>query len=323
VDIDPNTIQSGDFLGVIRLDGVDPMCSWAMGTTTGHTTVALRYPDGSLHICESTTQDAYWPVNGVQCTPWDTWVQQAIAADHQVSFAPLASQYRDHFDSQSAYDFFKAQEGFDYGWYNFLYGWVDTLESNYPCVPPFDRDVPQCLTWAAIEPLVAIIEKLSPEFADKLFLQALNKRLGTQGLDEADLLQEADKQGIPHEVLPTIVEEDSWIYNTTRYGTVTEGMSMICCTFVCEIWKHGGVFAGIEDSINCAEFTDWDDYVLEVFDTAPRPQVCVEADPDNQVCQLMGKYTLEFDHFNSKSEFQHMAEGCSGQAPDYERNAWC
>jgi hypothetical protein len=49
-------VQSGDFFGVIRLDGLDPMLAWAMGSTTGHTTVALRREEngGQLEICEST-----------------------------------------------------------------------------------------------------------------------------------------------------------------------------------------------------------------------------------------------------------------------------
>lgn len=34
-------VHSGDFFGVIRLDGLDPMLAWGMGSTTGHTTVAM------------------------------------------------------------------------------------------------------------------------------------------------------------------------------------------------------------------------------------------------------------------------------------------
>jgi hypothetical protein len=34
-----------------------------MGSTTGHTVVALRM-DGKLYITESTTNGAYWPTNG-------------------------------------------------------------------------------------------------------------------------------------------------------------------------------------------------------------------------------------------------------------------
>jgi len=52
VEVDESLINSGDFIGIIRLDGLDPMLGWGMGSTTGHTTTALRI-DGVLHICES------------------------------------------------------------------------------------------------------------------------------------------------------------------------------------------------------------------------------------------------------------------------------
>lgn len=52
VDIDEDLVHSGDFIGIIRLDGLDPMLAWGMGSTTGHTTIAHRI-DGVLHICES------------------------------------------------------------------------------------------------------------------------------------------------------------------------------------------------------------------------------------------------------------------------------
>lgn len=85
VNISEAEVHSGDFLGVIRLDGLDPMLAWAvsagahmlaflivlffkMGSTTGHTTVAL-WIDGELYICESTVKDSYWPTNGTT-SPW-------------------------------------------------------------------------------------------------------------------------------------------------------------------------------------------------------------------------------------------------------------
>jgi len=39
VDIPKTEFKSGDFLGIIRLDGLDPMLAWAMGAHTGHTTI--------------------------------------------------------------------------------------------------------------------------------------------------------------------------------------------------------------------------------------------------------------------------------------------
>ena len=59
VEIDPDLIQSGDFLAIFRLDGLDPIIMYGTGSHIGHSTMALRF-DGELYIVES--QDAwYWP----------------------------------------------------------------------------------------------------------------------------------------------------------------------------------------------------------------------------------------------------------------------
>jgi hypothetical protein len=52
VSVDESLINSGDFIGIIRLDGLDPLLAWGMGSVTGHTTIAHRI-DGVLHVCES------------------------------------------------------------------------------------------------------------------------------------------------------------------------------------------------------------------------------------------------------------------------------
>lgn len=90
--LNESDIHSGDFFGVLRLDGLDPMLAFGMGSQTGHTTVALweetwrekghgtRWDlpvcltaskvecvlaicdskDGQLYIAESTPNSSYW-----------------------------------------------------------------------------------------------------------------------------------------------------------------------------------------------------------------------------------------------------------------------
>jgi hypothetical protein len=63
-EYDLNLIQSGDFICIMRLDGVDPIIMYGSGTHCGHSTMALRF-DGELYVVES--QDGwYWPVHGIQ-----------------------------------------------------------------------------------------------------------------------------------------------------------------------------------------------------------------------------------------------------------------
>jgi len=164
--------------------------------------------------------------------------------------------------------------------------------------------------WACLNVLMKLLLR-------KIFTQAYNIRLGTSGLDVAGCVQEADRQGIARIQVPTIVEQDSFLYNTTKDGVPVQGMSMVCCVFVCEMWKHGGVFDEVNQEVNCAEFTNWDDYSLAIFQqpsTTDRPSVCVKADPDSLLCQLMGNTGLFLNDYDTKKEYAHMAEACPSEA---------
>lgn len=52
-DVDfENLIQSGDFLSIMRLDGLDPIIMYGTGSHAGHSVMGLRF-DGELYIVES------------------------------------------------------------------------------------------------------------------------------------------------------------------------------------------------------------------------------------------------------------------------------
>jgi len=280
------------------------MLAWAMGSTTGHTTTAL-WIDGELFVTESTVTDSYWPTNGIQKTPYRTWLKQAEEAGYNVVWVPLSKQSRARFNETAAVAFFQSNEGLDYGYRNMLYGWLDTLKNNYPCLPPDYSS--NCLSWELVESVFGILDRLSPELVDMFINQAFNIRLGTAGLRTAQLYQEAAKQGMDSRVIPTIVEQDAWMYNTTRNGEPAQGRSMVCCVYVCSLWKAAGVFG--DDEINCGEFTNADDYGMAIF--------------DGEYQQIVGRWSLTLNHYNIKKPFSHMAETCSSLAPDYEQKVDC
>lgn len=115
VFLDESLIHDGDFFGVLRLDGLDPMLSYGMGADTGHTTIALRFND-TLYICESTTNSNYWPTNGIQKTEYRQWLKQAKAADYNVVHLPLSAYSRALFNSTKAREWFTTKaEGLPYG----------------------------------------------------------------------------------------------------------------------------------------------------------------------------------------------------------------
>jgi hypothetical protein len=100
-------IHSGDGLFMTRLDGLDPMLTWATGGS-GHSTMFLWMGKGKkreLYVVESTVKDSYWPTNGVQKTPYLTWLQQADQADMNVVFTPLNKEMREKFDEDAAIKF--------------------------------------------------------------------------------------------------------------------------------------------------------------------------------------------------------------------------
>ena len=67
-----------------------------------------------------------------------------------------------------------------------------------------------------------------------------------------------------------------------------------------------------------------DDYVLTILDPHPvRPQACVDADPDNVLCQLTGGYTVNLNNYATKDMYAHMAEKCPSLPPKYDKPANC
>eukprot|EP01061_Rhynchopus_euleeides_P043193 TRINITY_DN753_c1_g1_i1.p2 TRINITY_DN753_c1_g1~~TRINITY_DN753_c1_g1_i1.p2 ORF type:complete len:292 (+),score=130.10 TRINITY_DN753_c1_g1_i1:3-878(+) len=281
----------------------------------------MRDDKNELHVCESTTVSSYWPTNGVQCTPWAQWLEQATAAGFNLVWAPLAPEYRARLNQDKMWDFFAETSGLDYGFHNLLWGWVDTTDKNYPCLPP---DFKTCLTWNIVEVLFAVAHRLVPEVSDRIVVQAWNLRVNSTGLTPDEVFMRAETVlNISSEVIPTIVEQDSWLYNTTRNGKVTMGRSMVCCVFVCHMWKAGGLFGDAD--VNCGELTNLDDYSLGIFDKAQtgenRPDMCKQADPENELCQLVGPYTLNLNHFNEGKIYSNMDTTCGswnpGVGPDY------
>jgi len=310
VTIPESSVQSGDFLGVLRLDGLDPMLAWAMGSHTGHTCICI-WIDNQLYVAESTVKSAYWPTDGVQITPWSTWLKQAEAADYNVVHLPLDPAVAKKFNTQGAIDFFNKVKGLPYGFHNLFTGWVDTLEDNYP--PPLTSHLVQLLAPFAEWLLQKEIE-LGPSF--DFLTQGLNFRLGTKGLNLGQAYMESYKRNIQFAELVDIPELDTWVFTNTL--PMRPGPSMVCDTFVTEMWKAGGIFGSLTDSIQGGEFTNWDCYSLNIFDAKyQRPSQCVAADPDSQFCQILGKYRLSLPDYNTKVPFAHMREHCPSLPPKY------
>lgn len=308
VEIDPDLIQSGDFFGVMRLDGLDQIIMYGTGAYIGHNVMALRMEDNELYVVES--QDAwYWPTPNLQRTKWADWIRQAEDASFHVTWHRMRDEVRANFDADAAVAFFKETEGMPYGYYNFLYGWIDTAEDNWP---PF-------LAINFVPVLFSIIQNFSPDTVYNFFSQALNKRLGTDGLNIQGLTEEAYKQGMRLDEVMGMVEQDGWRYSGIG---LDNSYSYVCSAYVAAIYKAGGLFGDMD--INASEFATKDVYVLDFFDeTSPLPEQCVAADPSIPYCQLLGDYRIYLPEYNTVTPYEHMFETCEINFPTYVRDGTC
>lgn len=303
---DENLIQSGDFISITRLDGVDPIIMYGSGSHAGHSVMALRF-DGELYIIES--QDGwYWPRHGIQRNKFSQWIEWANNADFHVTHMPLSPESRAKFNETAAQEFFFSTEGLPYGYHNFLFGWIDTPADNYPPLIP-----------AGIIPIVfAILEEFTPSTTDIFMDQALNKRLGTKGLNMNGLVAEAASRNMSIEDVMAMVEIEGWEYEGMQ---PRDGKSYVCSAYVAAVYRAAGI---LPEHINGPEFTPKDVYTLNIFDkNYNRPAECVQADPDQPYCQILGKYRMEHPGYSTITPYENMAEHCPTMAPLYTRPDGC
>ena len=320
LEIPAEMIKNGDTFNIMRLDGLDPMIAWAMGASTGHTAVAM-WKDDQLLICESNALSPYWPINGIQCNPYLDWLEYGRKAGYNTVWVPMEQEKSDSLNMTAAWQFVESMVGVDYGYEVVLTGLLDTLYDNMPCAK---TDQTQCLEPEHFELLFSYMERVS-KVASRVFKPAVMQRAGIP-FDRPILeaYYQAYLDGIETTQLPLIPEKDGWIYETTRFGEPELSPVMICNVFVCNVWKAAGLFADVEDQIECGETSVNDNYRLNIYTTQPPPDICTQVDPENPLCQVLGKYQLRLDsqpgvlpRYNYVQPQPHILETCPSKAPDY------
>lgn len=313
VDFPEDLIQSGDFLAITRLDGLDQIIGWATGGIAGHSVMCLWFPDergkDQLYVVES--QDSwYWPTHGLQRTPYKTWMKQAKEASFNVVLMPLKAEAIRKFDVEATRQFFFETEGLPYGMHNFIYGWIDTERDN----------LPPALANEFLPIFGAIGYSIAPKTFDIVYSQALNKRLGTEGLSPSQIAATAARRGMTTQQVMAMPEQDGWVYSGIE---PRDGLSYVCSAYVAALYKAGGMFGDLE--INATEWVPRDIYELNIFDKEfKRPQACIDADPTLPYCQLIGKYRFDYTFDYSWVEmYDHMDEHCSSINPTYFRPEGC
>ncbi|CAI2364533.1 unnamed protein product [Moneuplotes crassus] len=302
VVLDESYIHDGDFLAITRLDGLDEIIMWGTGSHVGHSTMAL-WIDDELHIVES--QDGwYWPKSNIQRNTYKQWIEWAKNCDFNVILLPLKDEYREKFDNAAAVEFFETIEGMPYGYHNFLFGWIDTPDDNYPPALPAE------FIGIAFE----LFSELLPSVINSFFVEAMNQRLGTEGYNFKQVVYEAAKRNKTLVQLMAEPEIDGWMYS--------DGYSYVCSSFLIAMYKAANLFPGME--IQGTEFGPKDVYQLNIYNsTAVLPEQCKAADPDLPYCQILGRYRLELEGYSTIEPYSHMNENCPSVYPEYVRPDGC
>jgi hypothetical protein len=220
---------------------------------------------------------------------------------------PLSEEQRTKFDEKAAIEWFYKVEGLPYGYHNFLYGWIDTPEDNWPELLPKDL-VPVAFS---------MIEKIDKNLTDTFFTESLNFKLGVTGKNISEIADIASGRGLNVSSVMALVEQDGWKYT----GEYHDGESMVCSAFVAALWKAAGLFDG---AVNAVEWGPKDVYQVDFFNKNYEfPQACVDANGKQQWCQLLGKYAMTFPGYSSIPQYAHMNDKCPSIAPDFVRPEGC
>ena len=196
-----------------------------------------------------------------------------------------------------------------YGFHNFIYGWIDTAEDNWPPL------LPKQIVPVGFE----LYSHINPTEADIMFTQGLNKRLGVEGKSIPEIAALAAEKNMSVDDVMALKETDGWEYTGLE---PRDGEAYVCSAYVTALYKAAGLFDGVD--IQATEFTPKDVYQLDFFDTEyKRPAECVHADPDLPYCQIMGKYQMTLPGYGTVSIYDHMNENCPINFPTYERDEGC
>jgi hypothetical protein len=306
IDYDASHFQSGDFLAITRFDGVDNIIHWGAGSHSGHSVMAMwdrTVEPAQLYIVES--QDGwYWPNHGLQRTKWEQWRIWAHNADFNIAHLPLKKEFAEKFDEVKAWAWFDETKGMPYGYRNFLFGWIDTTDQNFPSILDIN------FAWIVFR----LLEKINHQITDQLLKEALNWRVGAKDLDLWEVEQAALNQGKTLNDLIAMVEPEGIKYS--------DGYSYVCSAYVMSFYLRSGMLGDVVG--HATEFTPRDVYTLAIYDTEwVKPQECIDNDPELPYCQIMGRWKMDLPEYSSITPYSHMAERCPSQAPTYFRPVDC
>lgn len=275
-DLDPSVLRSGDYLAILRMDGLDPLIAFGTGFgATGHSAVCVWKGTGAdrqLFIIESTDGPNIFgpPIffgHGLTQTPFDQWIALARKAQYNVAVLPLTPTLSKNFNEDAVWAWFEPIKGTPYGYQNLLFAVLDTANPFLSLPSPIDEGV--------VIPVLNVADQvLGPAppgnvstslTVDTLLVQGLNKRMGTACSTLACIIAtaNANKAGGPT-TRPTSVlqaaaipEDDTW-----RYGGE---VVFVCSGFAAAVYKVA-IGSELLADFNATEQTPTDNVKWGIWD---------------------------------------------------------
>jgi hypothetical protein len=330
-EMDKTLIRSGDYLAILKLDGLDPLIAWGTGKgATGHSALAVwRTEEGknrTLYICEATDKDPFGPAYfpppyGIIVHTWDEWMPLALAASYHVALLPLAKPIADAFNETAFWAWFETVQGQPYGYPNFLYSVLDTSSPWMSLPLPLDiRTVTPVLNIAD-----AVLGQTGEVTIYTMFTQALNVRLGTSCTTLACVIVELNRRKAAGQH-PSDLAEATAIpeLDSTRYGG---NVSFVCSAFAARGWIEA-LPPGVLAPFAATEQTPRDNFMMAIYDktrfTSHNCPVGITWADDSPVsagpfCQLMGPFVMPLNGYNTVEVYANVNQDCGSQWPGYER----
>lgn len=190
--------KSGDIMCMFLGTGLSGTVMWGTGSRCSHIAMFMwgRGDESETLFVVQSNEDGIWkrPVE-------DFWGDHA---GHSIVMLPLHPDWRAKYDTEKAWDWFETVDGQPYGYANFLFGYIDTPEENYPQITGADA-------WASFIMMLNDIPIIGEKAVDYVWTRALNKRLGTDGLHYKQVVLEAAKRGMTIGELAAMPEKEEWM----------------------------------------------------------------------------------------------------------------
>eukprot|EP00906_Rhabdomonas_costata_P033191 RCo046749 len=315
--VQPKDIRSGDVLFLFTVAGFEVPTVWVTGMPTGHVAMAL-WDGPELYVVETTRADDSGMLEGVQRTPWGTWVARRHALGYAVMWARPKAQ---SFDSSAAWEFFREYDGMPFGYQTLVPAAVDTMRGNLP--PPLTPEV--------VPVVVDMLSMVMPKQAQSMvydplnirFLRVYGARMLPRNWTNCTTLScvQATAAHLGTDLLSVLAipEQDDWRYDlgVPRWSSAP---SLICDVFVMHLLRVGGALPGFPKDISLSEFTPKDVAQVQIYDEEwAQPSYCRTSGGKRGWCQIMGPVEVELSGFNSIPAYAHMNERCAALPPSYTR----